>query len=449
LRVVSGTDGIIPATEGKRFNMNLPVHTAIKCALLAGALILVCLGACAADDGVGRVQFVESFPAETPLDLEGLEEAATVWPRVIKGSQHRFRVASFYFSRIGDGEDAPPPEGTPDYLDPILAELAKAAGRGVQVQLLADGNFQKTYPQVPAWLDNVPGAEARILDADALWGGVLHAKYFLSDDDLLFVGSQNWDWRALDQIHELGVLVRHPHLATDLGRIFDMDWELADTDPPLKPAADVADHPQGLFHELPGHPVVTDHGDTLTALLAASPAAALPEGIPWDLPLLVEMIDAAQDSIHLQLLSYGVTDRENRFFDHLDRALRRAAVRGAQVRIILSNWSKSSYRLPWIKSLAVLPNVEIRFTNIPEYSGGFIPYARVEHAKFLTVDSNILWIGTSNWSRGYFFDSRNISLFFHGPGATRDPDRFFNLSWHGPYAETVDAAIEYAPPQRH
>jgi phosphatidylserine/phosphatidylglycerophosphate/cardiolipin synthase-like enzyme len=366
LRVVSGTDGIIPATEGKRFNMNLPVHTAIKCALLAGALILVCLGACAADDGVGRVQFVESFPAETPLDLEGLEEAATVWPRVIKGSQHCFRVASFYFSRIGDGEDAPPPEGTPDYLDPILAELAKAAGRGVQVQLLADGNFQKTYPQVPAWLDNVPGAEARILDADALWGGVLHAKYFLSDDDLLFVGSQNWDWRALDQIHELGVLVRHPHLATDLGRIFDMDWELADTDPSSGSPSPGSRPAQASLFDLHGSPLVTDQGDTVTALVAASPAGALPDLIPWDLPLLVEMIDAAQDSVHLQLLSYSVTDRENRLFDDLDRALRRAVVRGATVRIILSNWSKSSYRVPWIKSLAVLPNLEIRFTNIPE-----------------------------------------------------------------------------------
>jgi len=445
----SGSDNTIPAAEGKRFKMNPLPKTEIKCALLAGTLMLVCLGACAADDDTGSVRFVESFPTETPLDLADLEEAATVWPRVIKGSQHRFRVASFYFSRIGDGEDAPAPEGTPDYLAPVLEELADAAGRGVRVQLLADGNFQKTYPQVPAWLDSVPGAEARILDADALWGGVLHAKYFLSDDDLLFVGSQNWDWRALDQIHELGVLVRHRRLAADLGRIFDLDWELAGADPPPEPAPEVVDHPQGRFNDLPGHPVVTAHGDTLTALLAASPAAALPAGIPWDLPLLVEMIDAAQDSVHLQLLSYGVTDREKRLFDDLDRALRRAAVRGVEVRIILSNWSKSSYRVPWIKSLAILPNVEIRFTNIPEYSAGFIPYARVEHAKFLTVDSHILWIGTSNWSRGYFFDSRNISLFFRGPGATHDPDRFFNLSWHGPYAETVDAAAEYSPPKRH
>ncbi|MCK9996696.1 MAG: hypothetical protein KAH56_10520, partial [Candidatus Krumholzibacteria bacterium] len=252
------------------------------------------------------------------------------------------------------------------------------------------------------------------------------------------------------QIHELGVLVRHPRLAADLGRIFDMDWELAETDAPTRgPRPQLAHHDQNSLAELPGASVITSHGDTVTAVLAASPVVALPEGIPWDLPLLVEMIDTARDSIHLQLLSYGVTDREKILFDDLDSALRRASVRGARIRIILSNWSKSSYKLPWIKSLAVLPNIEIRFTNIPKYSGGFIPFARVEHAKYLTVDGHNLWIGTSNWSRGYFHQSRNISLFFRGPGATRDPDRFFNLSWHGPYAETVDPAAEYSPPKRN
>jgi phosphatidylserine/phosphatidylglycerophosphate/cardiolipin synthase-like enzyme len=429
--------------------MNPPVKAEFRCLFPALALMLFCLTACAAEEEAGTVRFLESFPRETALDLADLEEAAVVWPRIIKETQHRFRVASFYFSRLGDGQDAGAPEETPDRLAPVLDDLAAAAGRGVRVQLLADGKFAETYPEVPAWFDTLPGAEVRILDAGAHWGGVMHAKYFLCDEDVLFVGSQNWDWRALDQIHELGVLVKHPRLAADLEKVFDMDWELAGTEPAGDDPAyrDTVYSAPSLF-ELPGSAVVTDQGDTLTALLAASPATALPEDIPWDLPLLVEMIDAARDSVHLQLLSYGVTDRENRLFDDLDRALRRAAAREVEVRIILSNWSKSSYRLPWIKSLAILPHVEIRFTNIPEYSAGFIPFARVEHAKFLTVDARTLWIGTSNWSRGYFFDSRNVSLFFRGPGATRDPDRFFNLSWHGPFAESVDPAADYQPPKR-
>ena len=417
--------------------------------LLTGIWLLVCLAGCATAEETGTVRFVESFPAETPLDLADLEEAADVWMRVIEQATDRFRVASFYFSRIGDGEEAGAPEGTPDFMAPILDGLAAAAAGGLRVQMMADGKFQKTYPEVPAWFATVPGAESRILDADGHWGGVLHAKYFISDDDLVFVGSQNWDWRALDQIHELGVLVKQPGLAADLGRIDDMDWELAGAEAPPHRSDEVAGPNQAHLDDFPGYPVITAKGDTVSVLLAASPAKALPEGVLWDLPLMVDMIDAARDSIHLQLLSYGVTDREKRLFDDLDSALRRASVRGVEVRIILSNWSKSRYSLPWIKSLAVLPRLEVRFTNIPEYSKGFIPFARVEHAKYLTVDGNALWIGTSNWSRGYFFESRNISLFFRGRGAPRDPDRFFNLSWHGPFAETVDPAAEYAPPKRN
>jgi phosphatidylserine/phosphatidylglycerophosphate/cardiolipin synthase-like enzyme len=153
--------------------------------------------------------------------------------------------------------------------------------------------------------------------------------------------------------------------------------------------------------------------------------------------------------VHLQLLSFGVTDREGRLFDDLDRALRRAAVRGAKVRIILSDWAATKYAVPWLKSLAAVPGVEIRLTSIPAHPDGFIPFARVEHAKYLSVDGNALWIGTSNWSRDYFFESRNLSLFLSGAGAPRDADRFFNLSWHGPYATTVSPCGDYAAPRRN
>jgi len=314
----------------------------------------------------GTVTFVESVPAETMLDLSHLEEAAIVWPRVIDGAERSVRVASFYFSRIGDGEDASAPAGITDRLLPSIAALQAAAGRGLQVQILADAKFLKNYREVPDLMSATAGAETRILDADNLWGGVLHAKYMLLDEDGFFVGSQNWDWRALDQIHELGVLVRQPDMARQLGKVYDMDWELAaGATPTHAEETEVV----SLFAQ-EGSPLRTTGGQLVHGIVAASPRQALPQGVPWDLPLLVELIDSATDSLHLQLLSYGVTDREGRLFDDLDSALRRAAVRRVNVQIILSNWSKSRYKLPWIKSLAVLPNIEIRFTNIPEHKIG-------------------------------------------------------------------------------
>ncbi len=423
------------------FNRHL--KQVITCALSL-MILITALTACAGT--TGTVQFVESVPAETTLDLPELAEAADVWPSAIAAARHTIQVASFYYSRIGDGEDASAPEGTPDRLLPALDALSAAAARGVKVQLLADSKFLKTYPEVPALFGALAGAETRILDAATMWDGVLHAKYMLLDDDAFFVGSQNWDWRAMDQIHELGVLVTQPEMARQVRSIYDLDWQLA-AHPEQAQDSDPAP-PVNLF-ELSGAPVQTTGGALVQGIVAASPRRALPAGVAWDLPLLVDLIDSAQDSVHLQLLSYGVTDREGRLFEDLDSALRRAAARSVEVRIILSNWSKSKYKLPWIKSLAVLPHLEVRFTNIPEYSKGFIPFARVEHAKYLTVDGKGLWIGTSNWSRDYFYSSRNISLFFLGAGAPAEPDRFFNLSWHSQYAETVTAAGQYAPPRRN
>jgi phosphatidylserine/phosphatidylglycerophosphate/cardiolipin synthase-like enzyme len=425
----------------------------IRCALRAGigALILgagvsACAGTSGPADPIGTVTFVESVPAETTLGLPELQDAADLWPGVIAAARHRLQVASFYYSRIGDGRDAAAPAGTPDRLLPTLDALRAAAGRGVAVQMLADSKFLKTYPEVPAEFGAIAGVEVRALDAGTLWDGVLHAKYMLLDDDGFFVGSQNWDWRALDQIHELGVLVRQPELARQVRSVFDMDWELAGGAP--APAETEPRPATGLF-ALDGQPVTTAAGAEVRGIVAASPRQALPAGVPWDLPLLVDLIDSARDSVHLQLLSYGVTDREGRLFDDLDSALRRAAARKVEVRVIVANWSLTSYKVPWLQSLAVLPHLEVRFTTIPEYSKGFIAFARVEHAKYLTVDGQGLWIGTSNWSRDYFYNSRNLSLFLLGPGATADPDRFFNQSWHSAYAETMTGGGQYEEPRRN
>ena len=405
-----------------------------------------------AAESPGTISFVESWPEETSLDLPAFPQAWQVWPAVLDEAAESVSVASFYFSRQGDGKDAPVADGLPDHLVPILDDLARAGQRGCRVRVLGDAKFFSTYPEVLTELDGQEGIQTRHLDARALWSGVLHAKYFVVDDRILYIGSQNWDWRALSQIRELGALVEHPRLAGQLREIFDLDWKLAAASPPAEPtgSASAAVRADGPCRWEDSRPTLltTARGDTIQAVLAASPPQALPAGIPWDLDLITEMIDSATGTIRLQLLSYGVTDREHRFFPTLDNALRRAATRRVKVQIILSNWAKVHYSLPWIQSLAAVPGIEIKFSNIPEHSRGLIPYSRVEHAKYMTVDGQACWLGTSNWSRDYFHASRNISLLLHGVDAARQLDEFFALGWNGPYTETVDPCGDYSPPRR-
>ncbi len=429
----------------------MPRLTRILLGALAGAALVATAATAAPMATPGTYTLVESWPEHTSLDLPQIPDAPVVWSREMGAATSRLDIAGFYFSRKGDGKDAAGPATAPDLLLPVVAQMEAAAGRGVPVRLLADAKFARTYPELPAWAGKLQGAQSRLLDAGAAWGGVLHAKYFLLDDDTLYLGSQNFDWRALGEIHEMGILVRDRTLAAQARRVFDMDWQIAGDQaatPPVAyaPAAAPAHVP---LADLPGVPLAGPTGNQVKAVFAASPGTGLPEGVPWDLPLLVDMMDAARDSVHLQLLSYNISERDGSRFEDLDAALRRAAARGAKVRIILADWAATKYALPGIKSLTTVPGIEVRFTTIPAHPDGFIPYARVEHAKYLSVDGNALWVGTSNWSRDYFFESRNLGVFLRGDGAPKEADAFFNLSWHGPYAVKVTQDGEYMAPRRN
>jgi len=383
----------------------------------------------------GRLTFVESVPVETDLDLPDVPDAPEVWLDLVAGTQRSLDVFSFYFSPDPDGHGA---------LTPVLDAVTAAGARGLRVRVLGDAGFYRTYPETHDRFVAAPGIAARLLDARSLWGGVLHAKGMIVDGTRFFVGSQNWDWRALAHIHELGVLVEDPALTADLARIFATDWALAGGETPPVLRAVVPDTAEWTR----ARALTLADGTPCEAVLAASPPAALPDSVPWDLPLLLDLMASAQDSLHLQMLSYNPSDRDGGWWPALDDALRAAAARGVTVRLIFSNWAKRSYMLPYIQSLAVLPRIEVRFTNLPEFSGGFIPFARVEHAKYATCDGRRAWVGTSNGSRDYFHASRNVSLFLRGEGCAAVPDAFFRRSWDSPYAETVDPCGAYTPPRR-
>ena len=158
----------------------------------------------------------------------------------------------------------------------------------------------------------------------------------------------------------------------------------------------------------------TFSGDTVSVRLAASPRDARPAGIPWDEPLINSLLDTAERTVRIHLLTYSPMDKDGKTYGSFDIAVRRAAARGVDVRIIVSNWSKRSTILPYIQSLAVIPGISVQFTSIPEWSGGFIPYSRVEHPKYLVVDGISCWIGTANWNTGSFLTSRNVGLYYPG-----------------------------------
>ncbi|HEV8630910.1 MAG TPA: phospholipase D-like domain-containing protein [Thermoanaerobaculia bacterium] len=382
----------------------------------------------AATTGAPVLELVESFPVETTLDHPDLRDAWQVWPEMIDGARRSLDIAEFYVSNEPGSR-----------LEPVIAAVERAAGRGVAVRLLGDAKFAKTYPDTLARLAKRPGIEVRTIDYGALAGGVLHAKYFLVDGREVYLGSQNFDWRSLQHIQELGVRVVEPAVARAVADLFATDWALAGG---AAKSFRAPAPPSGY-----GFPVrMGDGAGATTVTLVASPRDWLPDESLWDLPRLVQVIDGARSTVRVQLLTYRAMAR-GEYFDTLESALRRAAARGVQVELLVAHWSQSKGNIEGLQSLEAIPGIHVRLLTVPPWSGGFIPFARVNHAKYLVVDGSHSWIGTGNWESDYFYRSRNLGLLIDGAQVGEQLERFFASGWTSPYSAEVDPCRHYEAPR--
>ncbi|HUR28950.1 MAG TPA: phospholipase D-like domain-containing protein, partial [Planctomycetota bacterium] len=276
-------------------------------------------------------------------------------------------------------------------------------------------------------------------DMHALTGGVLHAKYFLVDRTSTYLGSQNFDWRSLEHIQELGVRVAQLDVAKAVNDVFTLDWSMAG-----------GEHIDPASLAPGGYVFPARIGEGANEVLVAavfSPKVLLPDPKSWELPKLVELIDSAKETVRAQVMTYKTIGRDKVYFDALEAALRRAAARGVKVELLCADWSKRKGTIEGLQSLQPLDNFDVRLTTIPPWSGGFIPFARVSHAKYLVVDGRRAWIGTSNWEREYFSASRNLGVVVEGRSVGAQLDALFTSVWNSSYAAPVDPGAKYEAPK--
>ena len=373
------------------------------------------------------IELVESIPIETTLDNEDIRNTPEVWLEMINGAKRTLDFGEFYISHK-EGEA----------LTPILDAITDAADRGVKVRFVIDGNMYKTYPETANRLNEYKNIDIHVYNLSKLTGGVLHAKYFIVDDKEIFIGSQNMDWRALKHIHELGIRVEDKKLVKFYKELFEIDWSLsaenANTDALL---ANIERSDDLKIFKL---------RNTQYGIMDIIPTASNPKIIyspkNWDETQLLKMINSAKKNIRVQLLSYSPLSH-GEYFTILDVALRKAAARGVRVEMILSDWNFYSPRIDYIKSLHAIPNIEIKFSTIPEASEGYIGYARVEHCKYMVVDDKEFWLGTSNWSKSYFHNGRNLGIIVQNNQLSECVSAIFNKSWSSDYCHLVDLGKIY------
>jgi phosphatidylserine/phosphatidylglycerophosphate/cardiolipin synthase-like enzyme len=268
---------------------------------------------------------------------------------------------------------------------------------------------------------------------------VQHAKFFIVDGQEIFLGSQNFDWRALKHIHELGVRVRDARLARALGQVFEMDWAAARDSAAADSAARA---PVAQRRVAAPIRIVQAPGDTAELWPSFSPKRFIPDTLLWDRDAIVRRLDGARHEVVLQLLTYSPTARSETD-STLDAALRRAAARGVKVKLLVSDWVTNGPGIESLQRLARVPNIEARLSTVAEWSGGYIPYARVEHCKYAVVDSLWAWVGTSNWEPGYFHGSRNVAVTLRNRALALQARQVFETSWDAPGAAPVRPDARY------
>jgi len=391
----------------------------------------------AAPDGI---ELVESWPVETTLDDPTIPEAHEVWRAMIASARERLDFLHFYGASEAGGR-----------LEPVIDAITEAARRGVRVRFVFDASFHERQPEIPDRLATISGVEVRILDLRPITGGVQHTKLFVVDDAEAYVGSQNFDWRSLEHIQELGVRLRDSTLVARVREVFELDWALAggQTLEARASAADPADPmtPGIVVTEDDGPVETTFRGERVRARVVASPRDLLPRDESWEWPALRDAIAAARSRVRLQVMSYQIRGHDGDDWPELDQLLRATAARGVRVEIVVSSWETRPGRIEALQSLAQVDGIEVRLVTIPEASTGFIPYARTVHAKYATVDGRRAWLGTSNASGDYFLRSRNVGLYVEGPAFVGALDTYFDRVWTSTYAAPVDPTRVYERPR--
>ncbi|NNF08286.1 MAG: hypothetical protein HKN21_16105, partial [Candidatus Eisenbacteria bacterium] len=159
---------------------------------------------------------IHTVPTETDLGkaFSPEKDATKKWRRLIDETERSLDWAAFYVSNEPGSQ-----------LELVLKAMRRAASRGVKVRLLADKGFYEIYPKTLENLDELENIVVKLVDYRELMGGPMHAKYFIADGEISYVGSHNTDWRALEHIFEMGMVINDRNFATDLGNVFESDWK--------------------------------------------------------------------------------------------------------------------------------------------------------------------------------------------------------------------------------
>ena len=381
-----------------------------------------------AEFSIPGFELVQTSPAETVLRNPDLRDPVTVWSEMFDSAQKEIVIGQFY---------AVTKPGTA--FEKVVERLAAAGARGVKIRFLIDQKgVGLSEASTLERLKAIPNLELRVMDFSKLTGsGIIHAKYLVVDGKQAFIGSQNFDWRSFEHIHETGLRITDAKMVGEVLAVFNQDWR-----------AQALLAKGGKVPEVNKKVVAADYRQD--AYLLASPNKYNTRGVGDSESGLPALLANAKTEVRVQLLDYAPIsygpNGTRPYYAVIDNAVRAAANRGVKVKLMVSNWNLEMPAQAYLKSLAVLPNVEIRVVTLPMSSSGFIPFARVIHSKTMVIDNQVAWVGTSNWSGGYMDASRNFEVVMRNEKMAERLAATQEQIWTSPYAQPLNISKQYPKP---
>lgn len=360
---------------------------------------------------VGTTPEELDFNSQLSFEMQPTHEALL---QLINEATESIKIASFYIQLSAEAEFANLTSTQPG--KKVLEALEAAIHeRKVRVEIIL-GQVD------PSWTNQEDlrrlreaGAHIYVFNVRDITGGVQHAKFVITDDAHLYLGSANMDWRSLTQVEELGVHFENCRpLANDLVKIFE-SWIVA-----VKLHAIPESIPESLHTEISKESPLTlmmDNSPT-DVYLSASPKEFSGVGNKRtnDIDALVDTLAKAKKFAYISVMKYTAFAYKGPHWPVIENAMKAAADRGVDVKLMVS---KSAFKRNDLNNYRSLNSykgqgtgkIELKSLAIPTKDPVLarIPHARVSHSKYIVSD-NSLYLGTSNFEQGYFTRTCGVSI---------------------------------------
>ncbi len=332
---------------------------------------------------------VQNYPSDHLMNMDDAELAYEAINKLIISAKKNIDIEVFYITNK--------PESRLDNY--IIKPLIKKARSGIKVRIIVDANMAKTYPDTIDKLSAIPNIKVVKNTYYDDNGGIVHAKVIIVDDTVFYLGSHNLDWITFELNHELGVIYANKDLAKTMKQVFEFDWSYSNN----------------IKHDKNTKQVTTDKEVTKEYEISISPPNI--KGIKSDQKQLIDLMNNAKSEICMQAMQViGADTYTKEIWTKFNKAILNAADRGIKIRIMMSDWEftkgyleYSNKFLQYLLSNNKKGNIEIRYSSFPIHNP-CVPYSEVDHAKYMVVDGDTVWISTANLTESYFTNCRNYSF---------------------------------------